>query len=76
MRAIVVLRLLGKAQSADALVECALRHPGDVPEGLEIVCSLARIDDPNIRLRALFRIASEHPAHGILRAGGEASKGD
>lgn len=40
MRAVVVLGLLGNAQSADALVECALRHPTDVPEGLEVVRSL------------------------------------
>jgi hypothetical protein len=74
MQAIIVLGLLGKAQSADALVKCALRHPTDVPEGLEIVRSLARIDDSTIRLQSLLGIASEHPARGVRRAAEEALK--
>ena len=36
MRAIIALGLRGEAEMAEALVECAMRHPTDVVQGLEI----------------------------------------
>lgn len=73
MRAIVVLGMLGEEQSAEPLVDCALRHPIDVPEGLEIVRSLAKIDNPAVRQQALLRIADGHPARGVRRAARQAA---
>jgi hypothetical protein len=67
--------MLGDGRSATPLVECALRHPLDVPAGLEIVRSLARIDHPSAGLRALRRIADEHPARGVRRAARAAAHG-
>ncbi len=74
MGAIVALGLLGKEQSAEPLVDCALRHPIDVPEGLEIVRSLVKIGNPAVRQRALLRIADEHPARGVRRAAWQAAR--
>jgi HEAT repeat protein len=74
MGAIVVLGLLGKEQAAKPLVDCALRHPIDVPEGLEIVRSLVKIGNPIVRQRALLRIADEHPARGVRRAARQAAR--
>lgn len=65
MRAIIALGLRGEAETADALVECALRHPADVVAGLEIVRSLARVKDAGARLDALAVLKERHPAHAV-----------
>lgn len=64
----------GEAETADALVECALRHPADVVEGLEIIRSLTRIREPGIRRRqALLRLIAQHAAHAVRAAAEKAS---
>jgi hypothetical protein len=77
MRAIIALGWQGEPDAASALVDCALRHPVDVVEGLEIVRSLARIEGRHPGVGALERLLELHPAHAVraaaLRAlGGEA----
>lgn len=74
MRVIIALGLRGEAETADALVECALRHPADVVEGLEIIRSLTRIREPGIRRRqALLRLIAQHAAHAVRAAAEKAS---
>lgn len=68
MRAIIALGLRGEAEAAEALVGCALRHPIDVVEGLEIVGSLRLIAETTGQWQALTRIAEEHPARGVRQA--------
>jgi HEAT repeat protein len=65
MRAIIALGLRGEAETANALVECALRHPADVVEGLEIVRSLARVKDAGAGRDALAMLRDRHPAHAV-----------
>lgn len=65
MRAIIALGLRGEIGIADALVDCALRHPTDVVEGLEIVRSLASILGGRHNSRPLQRLVAEHPGHAI-----------
>jgi len=45
MRAIIALGLKGETQTTGELANCALRHPIDVIEGLEIVRSLKQIGE-------------------------------
>lgn len=68
MRAIIALGWQGEPDAASALVECALRHPVDVVEGLEIVKSLARIEGRHPGLGALERLLKLHPAHAVRTA--------
>lgn len=65
LRAIIALGLRGDAGAARALVECALRHPSDVVEGLEIINSLRQIRSATIRRQALKELAERHPAPGV-----------
>lgn len=66
MRAIIALGWHGEAEAVPALVDCALRHPIDVIEGLEIVRSLSHIQTHH--LRALEVLAENHPAHAVRAA--------
>lgn len=68
MRAIVALGLRGELGSVDALVDCALRHPTDVVEGLEIVRSLVSILGGRLNLDAMQRLIDEHPGHAVKQA--------
>jgi HEAT repeat protein len=68
MRAIIALGLRSETEAADALADCALRHPADVVEGLEIVRSLARIAETGEPQHALARIAHDHPARAVRQA--------
>lgn len=68
MRAIIALGLRGERSAADALVDCALRSPTDLIEGLEVVCSLSRILGAAGDIEPLHRLASSHPAHAIRAA--------
>ena len=65
MRAIIALGWRGEPETADALVACALRHPVDVVQGLEIVNSLDRMKDAVIRNTALNAVQAQHPAHAV-----------
>lgn len=75
MRAIIALGLRGEVLAAEELAGCAVRHPIDVVEGLEIVRSLTHIAETTGQREALARIAWEHPAHAVRRAAAEALAG-
>ncbi len=75
MRAIIALGLRGEAQAAEELAACALRHPIDMVEGLEIVRSLRRIAELTGERQALTRIAHDHPGHAVRQAAAKALAG-
>jgi len=66
MRAILALGFRGETNAGDALVECALRHPGDVVEGLAVVGALTRLGEAG--RDAIARLAARHPAHAVREA--------
>jgi hypothetical protein len=63
MRAILALGLRGEENAADALVDCALRHPIDVVEGLAVVKALTRLGAAG--RQALLKLAERDPAHAV-----------
>lgn len=65
MRAIIALGWRSEPETADALVGCALRHPSDVVQGLEIINSLDLMKDAVIRQTALSTLQAQHPAHAV-----------
>jgi len=70
MRAIIALGWRGEPETADDLVACALCHPSDVVEGLEIINSLDQLKDAVIRQTALSILRARHPAHAVRVAAG------
>jgi hypothetical protein len=62
MRAVIALGLRRDAEAARDLVECALRHPRDVVEALEIVKSLQLLPAGTLRDEALRELSLRHPA--------------
>ncbi len=72
MRAIIALGKRGDPQAADPLVRCALRHPIDVVEGLEIVDGLRRLHPGGAQSKALGCLARDHPAHAVRQAAAQA----
>ena len=72
MRAIIALGWRGESETADDLVACALRHPSDVVEGLEIVHSLAQIGNAEVRRIALSDLQARHSAHAVREGAGAA----
>jgi HEAT repeat protein len=68
MRVIIALGLRGETESADPLLQCALRYPADVVAALEIVRSLALLNDADARQEVLSRLARRHPAHAVRLA--------
>lgn len=68
MRAIIALGLRGESKAVQALVDCALRHPTDVTEGLQIVHSLQAMLAGTGDLSSLERLTREHPGHAIQLA--------
>ena len=72
MRAIIALGLRGEPDAAQALADCALRHPVDVVEGLEIVRSLRLLQARSGRLEALENLARRHPAQAVRAAAARA----
>ncbi|HCA26153.1 MAG TPA: hypothetical protein DEP05_00595 [Betaproteobacteria bacterium] len=72
MRAIIALGKRRDSQAADSLVRCALRHPVDVVEGLEIVDSLRCLHPERARSKALACLAHGHPAHAVRQAAAHA----
>lgn len=57
LRAIISLGRCGESKAAQPLAQCALRHPTDVSEGLQVVESLGAIRNPAARRRALHVLA-------------------
>ncbi|MFN3397351.1 MAG: HEAT repeat domain-containing protein [Sulfurimicrobium sp.] len=70
MRAIIALGLRGEPETADALVKCAMNHPTDVVQGLEIIRSLARMKETEAARTALSILHTRHPAHAVREAAG------
>jgi hypothetical protein len=68
MRVIIALGLQRERRAAQALLDCALRHPTDVVEGVEIVNSLRLIAEQGSDPSALRTLAVRHPAHPVRRA--------
>jgi hypothetical protein len=62
------------ACGAQPLARCALRHPTDVVEGMEVVDSLTRIRDPAAACRALRALQAQHPAHAVRVAASQAEQ--
>lgn len=54
--------------TVDALVACALRHPSDITQGLQIVKVLAAIDDGAPQTTALHYLIARHPAGEVKQA--------
>ncbi len=75
MRAIIALGNRGNPRAADPLVQCALRHPIDVVQGLEIVNALRRLHPGSVQSKALVHLARDHPAHAVRQAAAEAQAG-
>lgn len=65
MRAIIALGWRGESEAADALVSCALRHPTDVVQGLEIVNSLDQMMDATVRTATLSTLQAQHHTHAV-----------
>ena len=72
MRAVIALGWRAEPEAADDLVACALRHPSDVVEGLEIVNSLVQICNEDVRRIALSDLQARHPAHAVREGAGAA----
>jgi hypothetical protein len=68
MRAIIALGLRAEEDAIPALLDCALRHPMDLAQGLEIVRSLTRMKAGHARASALRDLAERHPASAIRQA--------
>lgn len=68
MRAIIALGWRGEIVAVSALIECALHHPTDVIEGLEIVRSLRQIETKTGDPRGLLVLAERHPARAVRAA--------
>jgi HEAT repeat protein len=71
MRAIIALGWRGEKAAEKPLVDCALRHPIDVVEGLEIVNSLRLIRDKRSDDTALRILSLNHPARAVRSAAAE-----
>jgi len=65
MRAIIALGWRGEPETAETLVACALRHPLDVVQGLEIVNSLDQMKDAMVRQATLSIVQAQYPAHAV-----------
>ena len=65
MRAIIALGWRGESEAAEELASCALRHPSDVVEGLEIINSLVQMKNVEVRQAALSALQAHHPAHAV-----------
>ncbi|MHB1678103.1 MAG: HEAT repeat domain-containing protein [Sulfuriferula sp.] len=70
MRAIIALGLRRETGTAVPLAVCALRHPTDVVEGMEVVYALKNMGMPEKQL-ALTMLINDHAAHAV-RAAAEA----
>ena len=71
MRAIISLGWRGEIAAERALVDCALRHPLDVVEGLEIIRSLRLIRGRGSNDSALQLLMDRHPARVVRETAAE-----
>ena len=65
MRAIIALGLRREAKTAIPLAECAIRHPTDVMEGMEVVYALKNMGMSAEKQRALTMLINDHAAHAV-----------
>lgn len=75
LRAIIALGLRGEGEAAEPLVRCALCHPTDVVQGLQVVKSLDAIRDTRARERALQTLAAEHRSRLVRAAAARCLQG-
>jgi hypothetical protein len=68
MRAVHALQLRAEPETADALAQCALKHPIDVVQGLLIVGALRPVSGSDAGRRAIERLRDTHPAHAVREA--------
>ncbi len=68
MRAILALGARRDSEASAALAACALRHPADVVESLEVVHSLSLMPDSGQRRDALLRLIDMHAGHAVCEA--------
>ena len=68
MGAVIAIGLRRDTQAARALADCALAHAADIPEGFEIVRSLARLAVAAEAVASLQWLAAEHPARAVRAA--------
>lgn len=68
MRAIIALGLRRETVTAVPLAECALRHPTNVVEGMEVVYALRNVGASRERLHALAMLANDHAARAVRAA--------
>ena len=69
LRAVIALGRRASADAAPAIVDCALHHPTDVVQALEIIDSLLRIAHSDAAaFAALARLVEEHPAAVVRNA--------
>ena len=76
LRAIIALGWRGEGETAQALAQCALHHPVDVVEGLQVIESLRGMRDTAARRSALRILAERHPARAVRLRAAELSPGD
>jgi HEAT repeat protein len=75
LRAIIALGWRGEGEAALALAQCALHHPTDIVEGLQVIESLLHLGDKEARREALRQLAVRHPAR-VVRLRAAASSAD
>jgi hypothetical protein len=68
MRAIISIGWRRESEAAPLLVDCALRHPTDVVEGLQVVESLGAMRDSRPGEQALRTLTATHPARAVRSA--------
>lgn len=64
MGAIITLGNRADPETASALIECAYRFPGLVPQNLQIIESLLQLAEPSVRYEALEKLI-DHPSHPV-----------
>lgn len=65
MRAVIALGWRGEQETAGELAACALRHPSDIVQGLEIINSLTIMKAAKSVYAALSILKERHPAHAV-----------
>lgn len=68
LRAIIMLGFRGQGGATEAIVQCALSHPTDMVEGLEVVRGLRQIRDATARRWALAELTERRPARSVRMA--------
>lgn len=68
MRAIIAIGLCRDISMSLPLVECALRHPLNIEEGLAVVEALKHFHDAPEGVQAMESLARDHDAHAVRQA--------